>query len=190
MKSVSFTLHSEHRLNVLTTPCRISVACNFQELTAKNQPHPVLKEYTAIWDTGATGSVISQKVVEELGLQPAGFVPVYHAGGNSMSPWYKVNIMLPNNVGFSEIKVTQAILSDVDVLIGMDIISLGDFSITNVNHKTTFSFRVPSIQTIDYVDEERNTPKIQQPITVAKKVGRNDRCPCGSGKKYKHCCGK
>ena len=20
------------------------------------------------------------------------------------------------------------------------------------------------------------------------KVGRNDRCPCGSGKKYKHCC--
>ncbi|MDD3808043.1 MAG: SEC-C metal-binding domain-containing protein [Candidatus Pacebacteria bacterium] len=23
-----------------------------------------------------------------------------------------------------------------------------------------------------------------------KKVGRNDPCPCGSGKKYKHCCGK
>jgi preprotein translocase subunit SecA len=23
-----------------------------------------------------------------------------------------------------------------------------------------------------------------------KKVGRNDMCPCGSGKKYKHCCGK
>ena len=22
------------------------------------------------------------------------------------------------------------------------------------------------------------------------KVGRNERCPCGSGKKYKHCCGK
>ena len=21
------------------------------------------------------------------------------------------------------------------------------------------------------------------------KVGRNDKCPCGSGKKYKHCCG-
>ncbi|MBR5057329.1 MAG: SEC-C domain-containing protein [Clostridiales bacterium] len=24
----------------------------------------------------------------------------------------------------------------------------------------------------------------------AKKVGRNDPCPCGSGKKYKNCCGK
>ena len=30
-----------------------------------------------------------------------------------------------------------------------------------------------------------------QPQRVAgKKVGRNDPCPCGSGKKYKHCCGK
>ncbi len=27
-------------------------------------------------------------------------------------------------------------------------------------------------------------------IVTKKKVGRNDPCPCGSGKKYKHCCGK
>jgi preprotein translocase subunit SecA len=30
----------------------------------------------------------------------------------------------------------------------------------------------------------------QQPIKVEVKVGRNDPCPCGSGKKYKHCHGK
>ncbi len=35
--------------------------------------------------------------------------------------------------------------------------------------------------------QERVKP---QPIKVAKKVGRNDPCPCGSGKKYKNCCGK
>lgn len=29
-----------------------------------------------------------------------------------------------------------------------------------------------------------------RPFTSAKKVGRNDPCPCGSGKKYKQCCGK
>ena len=29
-----------------------------------------------------------------------------------------------------------------------------------------------------------------KPIEVGEKVGRNDPCPCGSGKKYKHCCGK
>lgn len=27
-----------------------------------------------------------------------------------------------------------------------------------------------------------------QPITTDKKIGRNDPCPCGSGKKYKKCC--
>lgn len=27
-------------------------------------------------------------------------------------------------------------------------------------------------------------------VRVGKKVGRNDPCPCGSGKKYKFCCGK
>jgi len=29
-----------------------------------------------------------------------------------------------------------------------------------------------------------------QPVRVGEKVGRNDPCPCGSGKKYKHCHGK
>jgi preprotein translocase subunit SecA len=30
----------------------------------------------------------------------------------------------------------------------------------------------------------------QEPIKVGPKIGRNDPCPCGSGKKYKHCHGK
>jgi len=29
-----------------------------------------------------------------------------------------------------------------------------------------------------------------RPVRVGPKVGRNDPCPCGSGKKYKHCCGR
>ena len=33
-------------------------------------------------------------------------------------------------------------------------------------------------------------PKTNAPIRVEKKVGRNDPCPCGSGKKYKNCHGK
>jgi preprotein translocase subunit SecA len=37
-----------------------------------------------------------------------------------------------------------------------------------------------------------NTQKqeVTQPVQVEKKVGRNEPCPCGSGKKYKHCHGK
>ena len=37
-------------------------------------------------------------------------------------------------------------------------------------------------------DTEEGTTK--QPIKKKEKVGRNDPCPCGSGKKYKNCCGK
>ena len=29
-----------------------------------------------------------------------------------------------------------------------------------------------------------------KPVRTGPKVGRNDPCPCGSGKKYKHCCGR
>jgi preprotein translocase subunit SecA len=31
--------------------------------------------------------------------------------------------------------------------------------------------------------------QVQQVVRNAAKVGRNDPCPCGSGKKYKKCCG-
>ena len=42
-----------------------------------------------------------------------------------------------------------------------------------------------NIKTNDTKEEMKKTPK-----RVSKKIGRNDPCPCGSGKKYKNCCGK
>ncbi len=30
----------------------------------------------------------------------------------------------------------------------------------------------------------------EKPVVKEQKVGRNDPCPCGSGKKYKNCCGR
>jgi preprotein translocase subunit SecA len=40
------------------------------------------------------------------------------------------------------------------------------------------------------IDSSRQQPQRQMPVHVEKKVGRNDPCPCGSGKKYKNCHGK
>jgi hypothetical protein len=47
----------------------------------------------------------------------------------------------------------------------------------------------------DTVPEEKVLPKLYNndglPFVIgSKKIGRNDPCPCGSGKKYKKCCGK
>jgi len=43
---------------------------------------------------------------------------------------------------------------------------------------------------IYHVGIAKEAPKKKEAVMVGKKVGRNDPCPCGSGKKYKHCCGK
>jgi len=47
------------------------------------------------------------------------------------------------------------------------------------------------VHSIYHVGIAKETPqKKKEAVPVGKKVGRNDPCPCGSGKKYKHCCGK
>jgi preprotein translocase subunit SecA len=38
-------------------------------------------------------------------------------------------------------------------------------------------------------NDTREQPK-QEPVRAEKTVGRNDPCPCGSGKKYKNCHGR
>jgi hypothetical protein len=97
-------------------------------------------------------------------------------------------LVLPfgNEVGFLYLRVTQAKIKDADILIGMDIISAGDFVVTNYEGKTVFSFRIPSCECIDFVALARNK------ISSVQKgdVGRNDPCPCGSGLEYKKCHGK
>ena len=42
----------------------------------------------------------------------------------------------------------------------------------------------------DMVKEASEAMAKAKPIRSGPKVGRNDPCPCGSGKKYKQCCGK
>jgi hypothetical protein len=180
----AFTIEYSTVVTALQTQCGVCEAYNpdFQ----KNENHPTVRNCNAIWDTGAMGSVISTDVVQELNLKPAGKVKVFHADGQSIVDTYFVNILLPNNVGFSTLRVTEGKLNDTDVLIGMDIISKGDFVVTSSQGKTKFSFQLPSTHDTDYVKEYNQ--KTHTPIIKQKTVGRNDPCPCGSGKKYKNCC--
>ncbi|MBT9536716.1 MAG: retroviral-like aspartic protease family protein [Nitrospirae bacterium] len=164
------------------TPVFISPAFD----PAKTNPHLPNKQYNGIWDTGATNTVITRKVADDLNLKPVGMTLVKHAKGEEMSEVYRVNIVLPNKVGFPMVRVTEGTLSGVDVLIGMDIINRGDFAITHRDSKTTFTFRVPSTGHIDFVEEHKRG----QQASAGPKIGRNEPCPCKSGKKYKKCCGQ
>lgn len=149
---------------------------------------PKLTEFSAIWDTGATNSVVTPTVVSRCGLKPIGMTKVYTADGEALKPRYLVSVFLPNKVAIPELWVTEGKLKDADVLVGMDIIGQGDFAVTNLAGKTTLSFRMPSIERIDFTTQQPDT--ISQGLKTLTKVGRNAPCPCGSGKKYKNCCGK
>lgn len=107
----------------------------------------------AIWDTGATGSAISKHVAQQLGLIPSGIAEVNTAGGKVNQSTYTIDIGLPNKVLIQGIVATEidALTGGCDALIGMDVINLGDLSITNHNGITCMSFRVPSSHEIDYV---------------------------------------
>ena len=144
----------------------------------------------AIWDTGSTGSVITNYVTGQLGLQSTGTVNVRGVNVAKEVDKYFVNITLNNKRVSLNVPVTSCDElspdNSIGVLIGMDIISHGDFAITNFQGRTKMSFRTPSIQDIDFV----RGIKEGRPIHKEKLPGRNDPCFCGSGKKYKYCCGK
>ena len=60
--------------------------------------------------------------------------------------------------------------------------------------KTAFSYAYvedlaynKALAVVPLIEEEENKPQLDDIDTS--KIGRNDPCPCGSGKKFKKCCG-
>lgn len=63
-----------------------------------------------------------------------------------------------------------------------------------VGAKADWLYELPQWDEI-YTKEEKEALYKEQKLSTTyrregKKIGRNDPCPCGSGKKYKNCCGK
>ncbi len=94
---------------------------------------------------------------------------------------------------FESFKLFKRMVTDVN----KDVVSfLMRANLPNETQNTVQQARVQApkreqVQTSrsDGSDEEKPKPKAQ-PVRVEQKIGRNDACPCGSGKKYKTCHGK
>lgn len=155
MKPQSFTTKYTGLVNVLKTEVGISLPSNDISEIKATENH----SYIAIWVTGATSSCITQNVVSKLDLKPISITKMTSSGGVFDRNVNLVNIYLPNKVAIPFVKVievsdlTQDVNDKIEVLIGMDIISMGDFSVTNKDNKTCFSFRIPSIVETDFVKE-------------------------------------
>lgn len=176
----AFTLSYTTRSNRLITKARISEAFDPQQVDHTTINHI---ETDALWDTGATHSVITPSVVKALGLKPIGKIKVRSGGGEAEEDTYIVNVVLPNGVAIPGLVMSgmEKVVDNFGIIIGMDVISHGDLSITNQNGNTCFSFRLPSLHTVDFVKEANALTRRLQ--------GPNEQCFCRSGKKFKKCHG-
>lgn len=140
----AFTRKYNGITSVLTSPVRIS-EIDFNQW----------QKSEAIWDTGAMGTLITESYAARAGLKSTGKRIITGVHDEQNVDKFLVDILLPNDVIVEKITVAscERLFGNAEMLIGMDIIALGDFSITNVNNETTFSFRIPSIKRIDYAAE-------------------------------------
>lgn len=99
-----------------------------------------------IWDTGATGTVITPKLASKLGLESTGAAEVFGVNSVEIANTYYLDVVLPNRVLIQMVRVLECEINsgDCEMLIGMDIIQMGDFAISNGDNKTVFTFCIPS----------------------------------------------
>jgi hypothetical protein len=111
----------------------------------------------ALWDTGAMCSCISKRCAKLLGLEVINITHMATASHIVEAPVYMVHLYLPNFPVFTYLEMLefQDTSDNCDIIIGMDIITQGDLAISNFGGNTFFSFRIPSIQIIDFEGDLR-----------------------------------
>ena len=141
-KCLKFTQEANCLVKEISSDIYISVP--EIDIDGKRPINPL--QYKAIWDTGATTSVITNKVAEDLRLIVTGIRKIFTVGGICEAIEHRLDLWLPNNTCVSEMPVVRGhIPDDFDMLIGLDVMVMGDFAFTNYQGKSMFSFRMPSI---------------------------------------------
>lgn len=185
----AFTIKHNGLANRIISDIGLTPAFDPASIKDNNLPYEITNK-KALWDTGATNCVVTPDTAKEMQLTPSGATEVVHFGGKKQVNTYLVNFFLPNKVLIAGVRVSESdiIIDDFGVIIGMDIITRGDFTITNKKNITTMSFRFPSIHTIDYVVDANKI--------IYAGVDKYGPCPCGSvnengkRKKFKACHGE
>ena len=95
-----------------------------------------------------------------------------------------INDSLNSSYDLEALTATDEIVLDVD---------LEKLYFNMLEAKADYLYELPQWDRIFSVEKRKEIKKSYQASTMVRnenKVGRNDACPCGSGKKYKKCCGK
>jgi predicted aspartyl protease len=98
----------------------------------------------ALWDTGASLSAISTQIADKLRITPVETRPLSTANGEVESAVALISLELPNGGIIRDSRAAICNLNDgTDMIIGMNIINLGDFTVSSANNETFFSFTMP-----------------------------------------------
>jgi hypothetical protein len=152
MNTQAFTLSSKRLLHEIIT--LVSMRQSMALCKTYNLPCQTMN-VKALWDTGASGSCISGGLAKRLGLKPVDMCSVNGVNGTHKSAVYLLDILLPSDVSIVQVRVSEFVDNGAfEIIIGMDIITLGDFAISNKDNTTTVSFRTPPDNTpIDFVKQ-------------------------------------
>ncbi|MBR5702687.1 MAG: retroviral-like aspartic protease family protein [Bacteroidales bacterium] len=150
MEPRAFTFKGDKIFPWLITSCGV---CPAFDPDYSEGIHPSFLQFNGLWDTGASASVITERVARLLGIYPIRQVRTKDARGETDTNLYYVNILLPNRMEVKNVAVSEGVLDGFDLLIGMDIINLGDFALTHKNKGTVFSFQIPSTHEYDFVKQ-------------------------------------
>lgn len=121
----------------------VSIGCRCGDCKRCGLPE---RNCRAIFDTGATSSMISSDIAQELQLIPTGVANISGVHGTQETNLYVVNLIFQNGFVIPRITVSEAGPDGgFELLIGMDIISRGMLIITCINGKNLFLFSYPSI---------------------------------------------
>lgn len=132
------------RQDAIITDCYVVMP---EGVTDSNGNRRYCKIENAAWDTGATNTVITPEIVKALGLKPSEKQVVSTLNGIIDVNTYVIDLCFENGYKIANLCVfsgDEYSDFDYDVLIGMDVITQGDFVVSTVNNETVFSFRMPA----------------------------------------------
>ena len=118
----------------------IVTECEFVSLEQQRR----VKALRAMWDTGSNATILSTKLVSELRPDHFGQGGMTGIGGQSEGDTYLLHISLPTGDIITYQEVYEANLGDYDAIIGMDIITRGNFHLDCDHGETLFSFELPN----------------------------------------------
>ena len=95
-----------------------------------------------MWDTGSQYTFLSSRIVEALQLKPVGKAGISGISGNSDADVYNIHVVLPSGDAVINVEAPGSGYSDYDVIIGMDIIMLGEFHFDRIDDHSVFSFNI------------------------------------------------